>query len=252
MATEKAKKSFKERLAEKRKKMAQKGGSDKLIFLKEGTLRIRILNVGAEKDFSMEVTQFYLGPEIKGVFSPATFGMPCAIMEKYEELKNSKKKADKDLAKLLVPKKKSLIPVAAFKDTAGKELDTESIGKLIPISNGLCGQIIDYYLDEDEWGDFMNPESGYDFKLIRSGSGKFDTEYSAKPCKPTPAPKALSKKTYDLEEMVKAIMPTYEETEEKLIEFLAGNPSSDIDDDEDERPRKSKKAKRSHRDDDDE
>lgn len=245
-----AKKSFKERLAEKRKKLAQKGGSDKLIFLKEGTLRVRILNVGAEKDFSMEVTTFYLGPEIKGVFSPSTFGQPCAIMEKYQELKESKKKADKDLAKLLVPKKKSMIPVAAYKDNAGKELDTESIGKLIPISNGLCGQIIDYYLDEEEWGDFMDPENGYDFKLIRSGSGKFDTEYSAKPCKPTPAPKAIAKKVFDLEELVRGIMPTYEETEEKLIEFLSGNPTSDIDDEEDERPKKSKKSRKSNPDDD--
>lgn len=250
MSEKKSGKSFKERLAEKRKKMAQKGGSDKLIFLKEGTLRVRILNVGAENDFSMEVTQFYLGPEIKGVFSPSTFGMPCAIMEKYKELKDSKKKSDKDLAKLLVPKKKSLIPVAAFKDNAGKELDTESIGKLVPISNGLCGQIIDYYLDEEEWGDFMNPETGYDFKLIRTGSGKFDTEYSAKPCKPTPAPKALSKKIWDLEEMVRAVMPTYEETEEKLLEFLAGNPTAGDLDEEEERPRKSKKRRPSTDDDD--
>lgn len=242
--TEKAgKKSFKERLADKRKKMAQRGGSDKLIFLKEGTLRVRILNVGKEKDFSMEVTQFYLGPEIKGVFSPSTFGEPCALMEKYLELKESKKKADKDLAKLLVPKKKSLIPVVAFKDDRGKEVDTESIGKLVPISNGLCGQIIDYYLDEEEWGDFMDDQDGYDFKLIRTGSGKYDTEYSAKPCKNTPAPKAIAGKVFDLDALVRGIMPTYEETEEKLLEFLSGNPTAD-DDEEERAPRKNRRDKK--------
>lgn len=235
-------KSLKERLADKRKRLAQRGGADGLIFLKEGTLRVRILNVGKEKDFSIEVIQFYLGPEIKGVFSPATFGDRCAIMEKYEELKASKKKSDKDLAKLLVPKKKSLIPVLAYKDTQGKEVDPDSIGKLVPVSNGLCGQIIDYFLDEDEWGDFMDDETGYDFKWIRSGSGKFDTEYSAKPCKNTPAPKQIRGKVFDLEAMVKAIMPSFEETEEKLAEFLSGNPTSD--DDEEETPRKSGKNKK--------
>jgi hypothetical protein len=249
MSTEKTKKSFKERLAEKRKRMAQKGGSDKMIFLKEGTLRVRILNVGADNDFSMEVVQYYLGPEIKGVISPSTFGLPCAITEKYKELKESKKKADKDLAKLLVPKKKVLIPVMAYKDSAGKEPDLESIGKCVLVSAGLCGQIIDYYLDEEEWGDFMDPENGYDFKLIRSGSGKYDTEYSAKPCKNTPAHKAIVKKIFNLEELVKAIMPTYEETEEKLLEFMAGNPSSDLDEEE-ERPRKSKKRKPKDEDED--
>lgn len=245
------KKSIRERLAEKKKKLAQRGGAEGLIFLKEGTLRVRILNVGPDKDFSMEVIQFYLGPEIKGVFSPATFGQPCALMEKYGELKASKKKADKDLAKLLVPKKKQLIPVIAYKDSVGKEVDPDSIGKLIPISNGLCGQIIDYFLDEEEWGDFMDSENGYDFKLIRSGSGKFDTEYSAKPCKNTPAPKAIRGKVFDLEAMVKAIMPTYEETEEKLEEFLSGNPSEG---EEEETPRKpqNKKGKRSDIDDEDE
>ena len=74
MATEKTKKSFKERLADKRKELASRGGKGNIIFLKDGDkIRVRIYNTGDEKDFIFEVTQFYLGGELKGVFSPSTF-----------------------------------------------------------------------------------------------------------------------------------------------------------------------------------
>ena len=32
-----------------------------------------------------------------------------------------------------------------------------------------------YALDEDEAGDMTDPKTGYDIKVIRSGSGKLDT-----------------------------------------------------------------------------
>lgn len=225
--------TLKERLAKKKKELSAKGKKGKVLFLKEGTLRVRILNPGPEKEFAVEVTQFYLNQTIKGVYSPATLGKPCPIMEKYLELKESKKPEDKEFAKKLVPKKKYLIPVGVYKDTAGKGVDTEQTGKFIQVTSDLYNEIITYYLDE-EWGDMTDVKTGYDFKLSRVGSGQFDTEYTAAPCKNTPAPKEFHK-VVDIDAMLKEIIPSYEELEDTLAEFLSGTPADDSEE-EDEKP----------------
>lgn len=232
--------SMRERLAKQRKELASRGKTN-FIILKEGTLRVRIMRVEEEKDFGLEATQFYLGATIKGVLSPSTFGLPCAIMEKYQELKDSKKASDKELAKKISPRKRFLVPVIPFRDPKGKEVDTERAGKLMILTSGVYAQIIDHYLDEDDWGDFMDKMEGYDFKITRTGSGQFDTEYSVSPCQKTPYPKEYREKLADVEEMVKALLPTYEETQEKLEEFL--NTSPDHDEEEEERPVRRKKKK---------
>lgn len=252
--SDKQKKSFKERLADKRKELASRGGKGNIIFLKDGdTLRVRIVNTGDEKDFIFEVTQFYLGGDQKGIFSPSTFGMPCALMEKYEELKTSKNREDKILAKTLVPKKKNLILPIIYTDLKGNTVDTEKTGKLIQLgSSAMAAEILDFFLDEEEWGDFMDEKDGYDFKLGRTGSGKFDTEYTVKPCKPSPIPREWKGKIVDLEAAVRAIMPSYEETEEALATFLANGPESHDDHEDDEkearRERKERKEGKRNRD----
>lgn len=236
MAT-KTKSSLKQRLAEKRKDLSKKGKGN-ILFLKEGTVRVRILPVGEEKDFAMEVTQFYLGQTIKGVYSPSTFGEPCPILELYEELKNSKKTADKNFAKNLVPKKKYLVPVILFKDDKGKVPDTESGIKLLQITGDLYGELIDSFLDP-EWGDFTSPTEGYDIKFTRVGSGKNDTVYTLRAMPKSVAPKGFNKPV-DLEAMVREVIPPYEDILEKLAEFQASGP----DEEEEEKPvkRASKKG----------
>jgi hypothetical protein len=102
--------------------------------------------------------------------------------------------------------------------------------------------MVDYYLDETDWGDFFDPENGYDFKLKRTGSGQYDTEYTLTPCKPTELPKKYRNMEIDLEEIAKAIVPSYEETETMLADYL----TTISDDDEEEKPRS-----RRNRDDDD-
>jgi len=212
--------SLKQRLAKQKKDLASRGKKGNVIFIKEGTLRVRILPVGKENDFATEVTQFYLNEKLKGIYSPATLNKPCALMEKYQELKDSKDKDDKEFAKKLVPKHKYLIPVLVYKDMNGKEVDKEQSGKLLQITGDLYGEIINHYLDENEWGDMTDPLNGYDIKITRVGKGQYDTEYSMSPCKNTPAP-AEWRKPVDLEEMLEKIIPTYEETEEILDEFLS-------------------------------
>ena len=168
-------------------------------------------------------------------------------MEKYEELKASKNKEDKILAKMLVPRKKNLILPIIYKDQKGEEVDTEKTGKLIQLgSASQAAEILDHYLDEEEWGDFMDETDGYDLKLFRTGSGKFDTEYGVTPCKPTKIPREFRGKIADLEAAVRAVIPSYEETEEALATFLAAGPEpAEEEDDKDERAaRKARKAKR--------
>src|SRR3989304_5115330 len=99
-------KKLAERLRKKKEELAQKGKGGNMFFLKEGTVRMRLVPVAAEKEFAIEATYFYLGPEIKGIVSPITFGEPCGIMEAYQKLKNSKSDDDKEMAKKISPKKR--------------------------------------------------------------------------------------------------------------------------------------------------
>ena len=230
------KKGLKERMAEKRKEIADRSKNGSVIFLKEGTTRIRVLPVGEDNDFSVEATHFYLGQEIKGVFSPSTLEKPCPILEKYNELKEGSAE-DKDLAKTFYPKKKYLVPCLIYKDEKGKEIDEERSGKLVMIPSSIFGQILDSFLDT-EFGDFTDSDTGYDIKLIRSGKGKTDTEYSIRPM---PSSKVKSKKwrkEIDLNKLVEEAIPSYEEAEDKLAQFLveSGNDGGSS------KPKKKKKG----------
>ena len=105
--------------------------------------------------------------------------------------------------------------------------------------------IIDLYLDEDEAGDMTDPRNGYDIKIIRSGSGKLDTTYSARACKPTKLDKKYQGNV-DLEGIVRSQIKSYDELEELLAKFL--NEDHGGDDDEDDKPKKKAKKKGIHRD----
>ena len=86
-----------------------------------------------------------------------------------------------------------------------------------------------------------DPVVGYDFKVIRTGSGKMDTTYSARACKPTELDKK-ARGTVDLEGMVRSQIKSYDELEELLTKYL--NESSDSDEDEDKSPKKKDKDKK--------
>ena len=237
-----AKKSLKEKLKEKAQELRTRGNSGNIFFLKaDSKVRIRILNVGEEEEFIKEVSQFYLGEEIKGVISPVTFDEPCAIYEEYQKLASSKDAEDKELAKKFSPKKKYLAYCLIYKDMKGKEVD-ESSPKFVLLTSGVYQTIIELFLDEEEWGDMTRPdEEGYDLKISRTGSGKNDTEYTVTPCSKSALPKEFKSKVFDLDKEVKKIIPSYEETKDYLDKFL-GN-SSDDDEDDDDKPKKNKKKK---------
>jgi len=232
MAKKKAAMSLKDRLKAKRQQLKEGGGNRDITYIKaDTTVRARILNVGEENEWYIEVIQFYL-PGVKGVFSPATFGDECAIMEWYEELSQSSDKDDKALVAKVGMSRKYLVPVVIYTDDKGKHIDESRSGKLLQLTKGLLGETMDNFLD-DEWGDFTDATEGYDIKYMREGSGKNDTVYSSNPCKPSKLAKPWSRKPVDLEEMVKKTIPSYEDTKNYLNQFLNGGSeeeSADIED----------------------
>ena len=214
------KESLKERMKKKREELKSRSQQGNIYFLKaDKEVRVRILSTGKEEEFIKEVTQFFLGSDIKGVISPSTFGEPCAIQDGYEELKNSNDDDDKELAGKFPPRNKYLALCVFYKDLKGKEIDESLSPKFILLTGGTYQDIIELYLDEDEWGDMTHIEDGYDLKISRTGSGKQDTEYSVNPCKNTPTPKGF-RKTYDIEKEVRSIMPSFEKTQDLINQYL--------------------------------
>lgn len=237
-----AKKDLRERLREKQKALKNKGNGRVLFQKADEEIRGRLLSSGPEEEFIKEVTQFYLGGDIKGVYSPMTFGEPCAIMEEYQNLKQSKDPDDKELAKDLAPKKKYIGVILVCTDKKGKEYDPEP--HLIQLSQSQYSEIIDMFLDEDEWGDMTDLDEGYDLKLKRVGSSKNDTEYSVKPCQKTSVPKKFRPKDgFSLEDLVRGIIPTYEQTQDYINQYLGGAKSDDEEEEEDDDLGSSKKLK---------
>lgn len=213
--------SLKDRMKADRARLKEGAGNNNMIYIKDGTLRVRILNVGEENQWYVEVIQFYL-PGIKGVFSPATFGEKCALMQWYEDMKTSKDEDDKALLAKIGLSRKYLVPVVVYSDDKGLKIDDSKSGKLLQLTKGLLIETMDYFLDE-EWGDFTDVTNGYDIKYSREGKGKNDTTYSSAPCKPSKLQKPWGRKPIALEEMVKKEMPTYEQTKEYLAKFLSGD-----------------------------
>lgn len=236
--------SLKERLKKKQAELKVRGQQGAIYFQRpDTTVRIRILNMGEEEEFVKEITQFYLGADIKGVVSPDTYGEPCAVMEGYEELKNSDEDDDKELANKFPPRMRYLAFCAFYKSETGGAVDEKLSPKFILLTSGVYQDILEKYLDETEWGDMTDPKDGYDIKIVRTGSGKMDTEYSVTPCKPTRGPRGF-RGVYNLDEEVRKVMPTYEKTQEYLNQFLGLDPEE-----KDEKPPIKKKVVKKKRSD---
>lgn len=216
------------KLKQRRQQIQESSEMSTMLFIKaDTTIRVRCLPVDENEEFGMEVIQFYLGPDIKGVLSPHTFNQPCAIYEKWVELKNSKDADDKELAGKLKPKKKYVVPVIKFSDIKGTVVDEKVGVRLLMLTQTPYQEMIDYSLDP-EHGDFTDPAEGYDFKVTRTGKGQFDTEYKAINCKPTRLPKKYNK-IYNISELLQKEMPTYQETKGYLAKFMGEDaPSGEI------------------------
>lgn len=231
----------KEKMLARKKQLESKNSNNGLVFCKEGTLRVRLKSPGDDQELGIELIYFFLGGEIGSVYSPATFDEPCPFMEKYKELKDSSDDDDKALAKLLVPKRKYVVGGIVYADEKGKSVDYNGQDKGILIPRQVYQDIVDLYLDEDEAGDMTDPREGYDIKIIRSGSGQFDTTYSARNCQRS----RLDEKyrgNIDLEGIVRSQIKSYDELEDILQKFLNEDHSSEDEDNNDPVKKKDKSS----------
>ena len=156
-------------------------------------------------------------------------------MEKEEELKQSKDEDDKELAKRLIPRRRYVIGGIIYKDDKGNGVDYDGQNRRGLIAGAVYQDIIDLYLDEDEAGDMTDPITGYDIKIVRTGSGKFDTSYSVRNCKSSKLDKKY-RSELNLEDIVRNQIKSYDELEEELNKFLNEVPE----DEEDDKPKKKK------------
>ena len=228
--------STREKMLARKKQLESKGSGSGFIYPKEGTLRMRIKSPGDDQELGMELVTFYLGSDMGSIVSPATFDEPCPFMEKYKELKESPDDADKELAKnKFIPRRKYVIGGVVYTDEKGKSLDYDGKDKAVQIPRSVYQDIIDLYLDEDEAGDMTDPITGYDIKIVRTGSGKFDTSYSVRNCKSSKLDKKY-RSELNLEDIVRNQIKSYDELEEELNKFLNEVPE----DEEDDKPKKKK------------
>lgn len=231
-----AKKSLRERLAERQADLKNSSKGYKLFKIPEGTTRFRLLFCGEEEDWAMEVTCFYLGKDLGYVISPKTLGEKCAIYKSYKQLSGDNANADeREFAKKFKPQRKFVAPSVRYKDADGNELDNEAGAKLLLLAPGTYDAALELWLDKEN-GDFTHPTEGYDLKFKRTGKGKNDTEYKVVPCKNTKAPKGF-RGPYNVEEMLRAVIPTYAETKAMLEKFLNLEPEEE----QEEQPKKKKK-----------
>lgn len=238
MASEKLKKKLAKRSEELKKKT---GGSGLPFFtFKEGTTRIRILYVGEDNEPGLEIKQSYFGPELGGMLLPSTFGLKCAITRTHDKYKASKDESERGIADKFKPKSKFVVLAIRYKDEKGLELDEQAGMKPALLSSGQYQEILDLFVD-DEAGDMTDPITGYDIKIKRTGKGQMDTKYSMVACKPTKCPKQF-RGPWDLEEEIKKILPSYEETKDVITKYLAGVSTGE--DEEDEAPKKKKKVRK--------
>lgn len=233
------------RKEELKKRAEGQGGG--INFIKEGVTRVRIKSPGEDEEIGIEIIQFYLGKDLGGAISPATFDEPCPLMEAHKRLKESNNDEDKELAKELIPRRRYVIGGIGYKDEKGKEIDQDRIDQGWLVTGTIYQSIVDLWLDEDEWGDMTDPEEGYDVKITRAGSGKMDTTYSLSPCQKKPL--ASKYQGYiDLESIVRGQIKSYDELSEILNQYLGISPDGDDDDfdddEEDDEPENKPKKKK--------
>lgn len=235
--------STREKMLARKKALESGGNNNGITYIKPGTIRVRILPPPQDAEIGCEITQFYLKKGENPILSPATFDEPCPILEKYKELKNSDDEDDMALAKNLQPKRRYILAVSIYKDLKGKEIDPSQVGVMLQIPKTVYQDIIDLYLDEEEWGDMTDIKNGYDIKIKKEGSGQMDTTYSVTPCSKTPIDKKFVKEV-DLEQEIRKLIKPYDEIEKELNKFLSGDlSSSKLDDEEEEEEEEAPKKK---------
>ena len=161
----------------------QRSDSGDVIFLKSGITHVRILPPHEDaKSWFREYKEHGLRPEGKyqTYTCPGVNDDPCPICEHGDQLYDTKEEANIKAAKRFRPKKQYLYNVYVHSSPDGKSLKD---GIHILKSGSLVfKELMEYDSDHaGGWGDITNLKAGVEFRIERSGKGRFDTKYSAKP-----------------------------------------------------------------------
>lgn len=161
----------------------ERSSSGDVLFLKQGITHVRILPPHEDaKSWFREYYEHGLRPE--GKFQtytcPKVQNLPCPICEHGDELYDTKEEENIVAAKRFRPKKQYLYNVYIHSSPDGKSLKD---GIHVMKSGSLVfKELMEYDSDHaGGWGDITNLIGGVEFRIERSGRGRYDTKYSAKP-----------------------------------------------------------------------
>lgn len=173
---------------------------------------------------------YYIGDSY-GLLAPNQFKKPDPINEFISELYKSGKPDDRLMAKKLRAKMMAYMPIVVKK---GKDADPERV-VVWSLNKILYQKMLGWFLDEDI-GDYLDPESGYDIKVVITDSGKkfnnrtvlnYDVELTRKSSKLANSPdetKKLLDAIPNIDDMHE--LKSYEELEKILQKWLEGGDSS--------------------------
>jgi len=144
--------------------------------LKEGRNIIRILPApqGQRSPFNVTFQHFVdiAGNRKSVICAKVTARKRCLVCEKIDELRKSKSQADQEMASALYARRRIFCNVI---DRAPGE---EAKGpKILGFGKSVHEQLVALRTDPTQGGDYVNPESGYDVVITRTGHGKNDTKY---------------------------------------------------------------------------
>lgn len=104
---------------------------------------------------------------------------PCIVCQKADQLKATGNPADYERAQDLYPRRKVYANIIDRKDA-------DAGPKILGFGKMIHDDIIAIRKDPDFGGDFTHPETGFDIKIVRQGTGRNDTKYKVKRTKQCP------------------------------------------------------------------
>lgn len=138
---------------------------------KVGKNEIRILPPWSKEGLAFKelVVHFSVGPDKRTVGCLRKFGKKCFICEMVDKLKSEEDTESKELAKRMTRKNRYMWNILDLRDL-------KSGVQVLSCGVRLFEGVWVYFADED-WGDIVHPDKGYNLVVTRVGSG-LNTKYS--------------------------------------------------------------------------
>lgn len=215
------------------KRLDETAGSNRFMTLAEGKTIVRFLPAMAGMPGPLvEVMQHFV--RLPGKEKPVVFACPrsmarefCPLCARADQYRGSRHKKDQEMARELYSSLRVYANVIDRGDEAAGP-------KILGFGRTIYSDLIKLR-EDDDFGDFTHPKSGYDIQITRTGTGRFSTKYTVIPRMPGAPLKNMQwvELQPDLSSLVE--VPSLEEIEKRLSgeeEDASFNPA----DFQDERP----------------